>query len=225
MDAMRVDRSVLLPILFDLPFGDALEEHWLEAIRETRAADRLVLGSSVHPDTRDKRARLEAAADRGARVVKMHPTVQAFYPDASEAMEAYEIADELGLVIFFHGGRAGVEPESRHRYAMPRHYEAAFAAFPELRFVVGHGGARDGEAMLELAVRHENVWLGVHGQGISRLDEMVRRIGGERLLFGTDWPWYHVGASLAKVLIVTESPERRGAREQILCRNAETLLA
>jgi predicted TIM-barrel fold metal-dependent hydrolase len=42
------------------------------------------------------------------------------------------------------------------------------------------------------------------------------------LLFGTDWPFYHLGATLAKVLLVTR--ERPDARDAILRGNALRLL-
>jgi predicted TIM-barrel fold metal-dependent hydrolase len=42
------------------------------------------------------------------------------------------------------------------------------------------------------------------------------------MLYGTDWPFYHLAATLAKVLIVTEGrPEQR---EAVLRGNAERLL-
>lgn len=225
MDANRVEQSVILPIVFDMPLGDNLEAHWRSAITQAGAAGRLIAGSSVHPRDPDKIERLEAAAAAGTRVIKLHPTVQAFYPDEPDAMEIYQAAERLGLVVFFHGGRAGIEPASRHPYAMPRHYEAALSNFPGLPFVLGHAGARDGEAMLELGLRYENAWFGIHGQSVTHLDEMVRRSGGERLLFGTDWPFYHLAASLAKVLIVTQDPGRSEIRHAILRGNAERLLA
>ncbi len=84
--------------------------------------------------------------------------------------------------------------------------------------------ACDGDAMLELGLRYENAWLGFHGQGVTHLDKMIERTGGKRLLFGTDWPFYHLAASLAKVLIVTESAERSEIRHAILRGNAEQLL-
>jgi predicted TIM-barrel fold metal-dependent hydrolase len=225
MDAMRVERSVILPIVMGFPFGDDLAARWKTEIDRAGVADRLLAGASVHPRDPDKIAQLEAAAASGARVLKLHPTVQAFYPDDEDLMEVYQAADRLGLVVFFHGGRAGIEPESRHRYALPRHYEAAFASFPGLPFVVGHAGARDGEAMLELGLRYDNVWFGIHGQGITHLDRMIGRTRGERLLFGTDWPFYHLATSLAKVLIVTDTPARAEIRHSILRGNAEHLLA
>ena len=155
--------------------------------------------------------------------MKLHPTVQAFYPDDPDMMALYEEAQGLGLVIFFHGGRAGIEPDARHRYAMPRHYEAVLANFPDLQVVLGHGGARDHAAMLELALGYDNAWLGIHGQSVTSLAQMIERTGGERLLFGTDWPFYHIGMSLAKVLIVTDGVADQDLRERILRGNALSL--
>ncbi len=225
MDATRVEKAMILPIAFNFPFGDDLAENWSDAIRETRTSSRLIPGASVHPRDDRRIEQLEAFAAAGARVVKLHPTMQAFYPDEPDAMEIYEAADRLGMIIFYHGGRAGIEPESRHRYAMPRHYEGALATFPNLPFVFGHAGARDGEAMLELGLRYENAWFDIHGQGVTSLDKIIRRTGGERMLFGTDWPFYHLAATLAKVLIVTDGGDRSDIRHAILRGNAERLLS
>ncbi len=223
MDRTRVERAVILPLAFNFPFGDDLDERWSAAVDAAGVGDRLLVGASVHPRDSNRIESLERQAAAGARVVKLHPTMQAFYPDDPQVMDIYEACDRLGLVVFFHGGRAGIEPESRLRYAMPRHYEGVIAAFPNVPFVLGHGGARDVEAMLDLGRRYENAWLGIHGQSVTSLDTMIRRSNGERLLFGTDWPWYHQAATLAKVLIATEGePELRAA---VLRTNAERLLA
>jgi len=224
MDATRVEKAIILPIAFNFPFGDNLAENWHSSIRETKTSDRLIPGASVHPRDDRRIERLEAFATAGAHVVKLHPTMQAFYPDEPDAMEIYEAADRLGMIIFYHGGRAGIEPESRHRYAMPRHYEGALSSFPNLPFVFGHAGARDGDAMLELGLRYDNAWFGIHGQGVTHLDKMIGRTGGERMLFGTDWPFYHLAATLAKVLIVTNDSDRSEIRHAILRGNAERLL-
>lgn len=220
MDSMRVQHAFVLPIKTGLPWGDDLTERWYAAIEQAGAHARLSAGLSVHPLDADCIAQMQAHAAAGMRMMKLHPTVQQFYPDDPVLMPLYEEAQRLGLVIFFHGGRAGIEPESRHRYAMPRHYEAALANFPQLQFVLGHAGARDNEAMLQLAMRYDNAWLGIHGQGVSRLEEMIQRTGGERLLFGSDWPFYHLAPSLAKVLLCTRGPQRQGIRRQILRENA-----
>lgn len=225
METARVEKAMILPIAFNLPFGDDLAEDYRAAIEKADVGDRLIPCATVHPRDRRRIEKLEAFAKAGARIIKLHPTMQAFYPDEPDVMEIYETAERLGMIIFFHGGRAGIEPESRHRYAMPRHYRGALANFPKLPFILGHAGARDGEAMLELALRHQNAWLGIHGQGVTHLDKIITETGGQRLLFGTDWPFYHLAATLAKVLIVTDSADRSGIRHAILRGNAERLLS
>ncbi|GAB5413835.1 MAG: hypothetical protein Cons2KO_14380 [Congregibacter sp.] len=224
MDAMRIEKSVLLPIKLGLPFGDDMTEQWRGAVDNSPHADRLLVGASVHPEDEDRVGQLEAYAASGARIIKLHPTVQQFYPDDRNLWPLYETAERLGVVVFFHGGRAGIEPEGRLRFALPRHYEAVLRDFPRLQVILGHAGARDGVAMLDLAIKYENAWLGIHGQSVTRLDEIIERTGGKRLLFGTDWPWYHLGATLAKVLICTQSPSRSGIRSALLRENALQLL-
>jgi len=220
MDAMRVEHALLLPIKLGLPFGDQLTQDWREAVNAAGATQRLHCGLSVHPRDKDPLEEMRRHAKSGHRIIKLHPTVQRFYPDDDALMTLYAEAEKLGLVVFFHGGRAGIEPESSHAYAMPRHYEAALAEFPNVQFILGHAGARDAQAMLELAVRYENAWIGIHGQSLTRLEELIQRTGGERLLFGTDWPFYHIGASLAKVLIATDTRRRASLRDAILRGNA-----
>ena len=223
MDAMGIQRAVILPIALGLPFGDNLSRDWATAIESSGSSKRLLAGASVHPRDPDAIASLRLQVARGASVLKLHPAVQRFYPDSPELDPIYSECGKLGIPIFFHGGRAGIEPEYTHRYTLIRHYENAVASHPEVQFILGHAGARDVGDAIPLARRHKNLWLEIHGQGISILRELIDKVGSNRLLFGSDWPFYHLGASLAKVLIVTEGhPEERFA---ILSGNAEMLLA
>ena len=147
--------------------------------------------------------------------------MQRFYPDAPEAMEIYEECGRLGLVVMFHGGRAGIEPSYMHPYTLMSGYEPMLGRFPDVQFVFGHAGARDVADAIPLARRHSNVWMGIHGQGVSTLEELIERVGPERLLFGTDWPFYPLAATLAKVLMVSE--RRPDLRRAILRGNADRL--
>ena len=88
--------------------------------------------------------------------------------------------------------------------------------------MLGHAGARDVADAIPLAKRYPNVWLDIHGQGVTKLNELIERVGSQRLLYGTDWPFYHLAATLAKVLLVTEG--RPDVRRAILRGNAERLL-
>jgi hypothetical protein len=222
MDACRVESAAIMPIAFNLPFGDDLTERWLKALEISAAGNRLLAGCSVHPADPARFEKLRSYAQAGARIIKFHPTMQRTYPDANVMMELYAECEKLGLIVFFHCGRAGIEPEATHRYALPRHYEAAIKTYPRLAFILGHAGARDVAQALPLAQRYENVWLDTHGQGVTVLHDILQRTGGQRLLFGTDWPFYHLAASLAKLLIISEGDD--ALRYALLRGNAERLL-
>jgi len=225
MNAMRVQQAVILPIKLGLPFGDDQTQLWRSEINKSGEGARLLSGFSVHPLKDNCIEQMREHAKSDLKIMKLHPTVQRFYPDDPAIMKVYEEARSLGVTVFFHGGRAGIEPESSHRYAMPRHYQKAIANFPEVNFILGHGGARDVDAMLELMLTNNNAWLGTHGQGITKLDQIIEKTNGQRILFGTDWPFYHLGSSLAKTLIVTDSAARQDQRYALLRGNALELLA
>lgn len=223
MDATRIDKAVILPISFGLPFGDDLTERFMAAIRTAGAENRFIFGASVHHGDDEAVEKLERYAKAGARAVKLHPAGQRFFPDSPEAMEIYEACERLGLVVFFHAGRAGIEPSYTHQFTMMRNYEPMLKRFPQLQFVFGHAGARDIADAIPLAKRYPNVWMEIHGQGVTKLHELIERVGSDRLLFGTDWPFYHLAATLAKVLIVTKN--KPAVRAAILRGNADRLFA
>jgi predicted TIM-barrel fold metal-dependent hydrolase len=219
---MRFGRAAALPIDLGLPFGDDLTFAWLDALEGTPWAEHLVFGASVHPRDTGKEAKLRRAAARGARIVKLHPEFQRFFPDAREAMEVYALCRELGLPVIFHAGRSGIEPARLRPYALLRHYEPAVAEFPDLPFVFGHGGARDLPDAIAIARRRPNVWLGTSSLGVPFLRDALEALGPERLVFGSDWPFYAIAAPLAKVLLLTR--EDAAARRLVLRGNAERVL-
>ncbi len=221
MDDCRIEKAQILPIAWGLPFGDALAENWIAAIEGANAGSRLLRGGSVVPGDPEAPEQLRALVAQGIRMIKLHPTMQRFYPDDPAMSSIYEACGELDLPILFHGGRAGIEPEFSHKYALMRHYEGAIRDFPNVQFVMGHAGARDVDQAIPLAQKYANLSLGIHGQGVTKLDQLLSEVGPDRLLFGTDWPFYHLAATQAKVLMVTEGkPE---ARYAILRGNAERL--
>lgn len=223
MDAIGVERATVLPIAFGLPFESDASEHVIDSIARAGAGDRLIPFASVHPRDWKKREKLRAYAARGARGVKLHPEFQRFYPDAPEAMEVYEECDRLGLPVIFHCGRSGIEPSFFRKYALPRHFAGALGAFPRVRFLLGHSGARDLADALAVGRQLPNVWFEVASQGATAISETIEAAGERKVVFGTDWPFYPLATSLAKVLIVTEG--RPDARRAILRENAEQILA
>jgi predicted TIM-barrel fold metal-dependent hydrolase len=210
MDAVGFERAAILAVDPGLPFGGDLTARWFDAVEQAGASQRLLVFASVHPSDSGWREKLRAYARRGARGLKLHPEMQRFFPDDPRAMEIYEECERLGLVVIYHAGRSGIEPGFMRKYALMRRYEAPAAEFPRVQFAFGHAGARDVADAMALARRYPNVWLEITGQGATQLDAITRENDPNRLLFGSDWPFYPLAATLAKVLLVTETrPELR----------------
>ena len=223
MDENSIERAVLLPVAPGFPFRDDLAERWLDAVEQCAAPERFVVFGAVHPADDAAPAELHALADRGARGVKLHPTMQRIRPDDPRAMALYEVCRQRELIVFFHAGRAGVEPEFMQPYARMEHYRAPVEEFPDVRFVFGHAGARDLEEAIPVARGRTNVWMEAHGQGVRDIRRLLGTVGPERVLFGTDWPLFPQAASLAKLLIATRKDPV--VRDRVFRENARELLA
>jgi predicted TIM-barrel fold metal-dependent hydrolase len=217
MDDLGIRHSVLLPI--DFPFVSDNAGTWLEAV----AGDpRFICYGSVHPFSTRKADRLDRQRSLGATGVKVHPNIQVVAPEGKRSMDLYDLCDERGLTVFWHCGPVGIEPPHGKILTQVRRYEKPIREFKRTTFVLGHAGALQNEEALQLACKNENVWLEISGQSVERIREMIARGPVDRIVFGTDWPWYHQAIGLAKVYMATEGHEQ--IRQKILYDNAARLL-
>lgn len=217
MAELGIATSVLLPI--DFPFWSDNARTWL---RLTRGHREIVCFGSVHPYARRVRETLDELAVMGARGVKVHPSVQMVGPDDDRAMNLYRLCGERGMVVFFHCGPVGIDTRLGRRLSQVARYERAAAECPATRFVFGHSGALQMPEAIALAQRYPNVYLEVASQGVTAVRRLVDEAPPGRLMFGTDWPFYHQAAGLAKVLLATEGDD--AMRADVLHRNARRLL-
>ncbi len=223
MDALGIQRAVVLAIELGVGINDNASENWLAAIKAANAGSRLLLYGSVRPGQSKIPEKLQQLKASGMLGVKLHPTMQRFYPDDDGAMEIYAECAKLGLPVFFHSGRAGIEPALVQKYAELSRYVKPVSDYPTVRFVFGHAGAAlDFKDALALAKAHKNVWLEMAGQGVSNLKTILDELGPERLLFGSDWPFYPEAVTLAKVLILTAKDKK--VRDLLLAGNADQFL-
>jgi predicted TIM-barrel fold metal-dependent hydrolase len=218
MDEIGIRVSLLLPI--DYP---VLSHNAETALAEADAhGDRLRSFGSVHPLASDPQRRLDAQLGRGARGIKVHPAVQVVRPDARRARRLYRMCGERDMIVFWHCGPAGIEPRLGRYLNQVRFYEAPIAENPRTRFVLGHSGAREFDAALALQRRYPNVWLETSSQSLSNVRRMIERGDPDRIVHGSDWPFYHPAISVAKVLIATEG--RPDLRHRVLWSNGAKLL-
>ncbi len=143
-------------------------------------------------------AEIDQRRSEGARGIKLHPPAQRFYANDRRLWPVFERAQELGLPVIFHSG-AGAYAPGPTDYAHPGHFPEVLSAFPRLTVVMAHLAFGDFAACADLARAHANVFFDccyvINGteKRPSLSDEeaasALRRVGVERVMFGSDYPW------------------------------------
>lgn len=109
---------------------------------------------------------------------------------------------DLDIPILIHAGHV-MDPDTRAR--QPRisdgvHMANAAKRYPEARFIMGHiGGGGDWQWSVKAIADIPNVFADIGGTVFDRpmIEEAVKYLGSERLLFATDGAWdYGVGKIL-----------------------------
>ena len=123
-----------------------------------------------------------------------------------------DVAGKLGMVVNFHSNDEG-------------NMETMIRSHPDVIFIAAHPGARHSFlAHVERIKKYENAYLDLSGTGIFRygmIEYGVKKVGSERLLFGSDYPTCMPGMYVGGVLYerITERD-----RENIFHNNAARLL-
>jgi predicted TIM-barrel fold metal-dependent hydrolase len=156
--------------------------------------------------------------EEGAKGIKLHPANQRFFPNDGRLYPAYHKIEELGLPIIAHSGAAALldDPE---QHARPANFVDVLRNFPGLTLVLAHMARGYLDETAEIMQTHPNVYLdssgAIEGTFASHLlsDEeamdMIRRVGPDRVLFGSDWPWYHPIKDAQRVDSLPLSPEEK----------------
>ncbi len=161
---------------------------------------RVVGFGSINPHLSEEEleARVGELKDRGFKGIKLLPTIQFFNP-ADEAHDAlFKAAEREGLVVTIHSGcdPGPWEDPKLSENARPRFIDAVAARHPSLKIVVAHMGSYSAlvpglwfEEAMEVASRRPNVYVDTAAVFNERLvREAVKRLGDERVLFGSDYP-------------------------------------
>lgn len=223
MRQVGVRASVLLPI--EWPILSRNAETWLEASRGrevTASHEGVVCFGSVHPFDPRMEERLDAQVAMGSRGVKIHPAVQLVRPDHDRAMRVYRACGARKLPVLIHCGPVDIEGALGRSLSQLRHYERAVAECPETTFFLGHSGAMQMEEALRLAQRYDNVVLEMSGQSLPNVRRILDDAPQDRIVYGSDWPFYHQAIGIAKVLMATEGDDR--LRSMVLHDNAARIL-
>jgi hypothetical protein len=221
MDAMNVAHACLLPI--EIPVGS---HHAADTLEAARRDDRYVPFGGVNPrswGTEEEDALLEQIEAYGIRGIKYHPVFQFAPPDDPGALAMFEFCAANDLIVLSHIGYTGNELPFMRAASEPERLVKALEANPNLKLVCLHTGVRRIDETLAVARRFpEQVWLGLSGQPTPNISYILRRYDTERILWGSDWPFYPLSVMLARALAATQKQDT--IRRRILHENGLKLL-
>jgi predicted TIM-barrel fold metal-dependent hydrolase len=161
---------------------------------------------------------LRQAVDAGAKGIKIHPLVQGFFPDDPRMEEIYTLCEELELTVLSHSGTARTAPQ----FADPFAFAGVVEAHPRLHLLLAHLGGASWHQVRDFAAAFPSVsfdlceiiaWTGAPGAPTAdELGRLIHDIGADRVLFGTDFPWYDLDRTIDQLMALPHlaDEERRG---------------
>lgn len=117
--------------------------------------------------------------------VKVHPRNEAFAINSEEVI--YPIAratNNLRVPMLIHTG----DPDT-YGFAQPALVGGLADAFPKLTLIIGHMGKRLYEDAILVARWFENIILETSFRSPREITHAVRRIGADRVVYGSDMPF------------------------------------
>lgn len=187
---------------------------------------------SIHPAimNADESARhlAELADDHGARGVKLHPNSQRLYPGDMALSPTFETCAARGLPVVSHAG-----PDlANNGWSLPSAYAPVAERHRDLKLILAHLGGARWRDITELAETYPWVrfdlseiiaWAGApQAPTPAQLSALIRTIGTDRVLMGSDFPWYDPVRTIEEVVALPGLSETE--QEMILGANAADLL-
>jgi uncharacterized protein len=170
----------------------------------------------------------ELVEERGARGIKIHPVAQEFMPDDPRMEPIYRTCVDLGLGVLSHSGAA----RGGKRFGEPAAFAPVLEGFPDLTLILAHLGGAAWRQTVDLARAFPQVsfdlceiveWAGApNAPGRDELGRMIRDVGPDRVMLGTDFPWYDLDRTVELVMDLPALGLEE--REAILGANAARIL-
>ncbi len=157
----------------------------------------------------------------GLRAIKLHPVWHKYPIDGPNYTPVFEYAESHKLTILSHSwGNGDFLAWAAKRY-------------PNINFIVAHAGGWNGKNIntseligyniLATAKEHGNVYLDLAASLVyfGALERLVKWVGPEKILFGSDFPLHNLSYQLGRVLFAKISEKEV---DSILWKNAQNLL-
>ena len=189
---------------------------------------KLIPAVNIPAGTAKPGQRLKKYVQQGARILKIHPAADGEGVDSPRYKALLKAATECGIPVILHTGCI----HSHLLYKNPMQGEVQkfapwFGKYRETKFILAHMNFHKPQIALDLAEEYPNLLVDTSWQPPEMIGEASRRLGADRVLFGTDWPLvgnnFDVGISRIRDCVDTGTITQAES-ELILGGNAARLL-
>jgi uncharacterized protein len=194
MDRFGVERTVLIGA------PPLASNEWLLGDAVAAAGDRIIPVATL-PEGPDRASATEdvwidawaAAADAGARGLKIHLNMDGLPAGHLAYRAAFEVASAHDLFVIVHTGCFHVLAYKDGRPSEPDALEPLYADYPGVRVCLAHMNRAHPERCWQVMRRHEQVFTDTSWQPVDAIRAAIAEIGADRILLGSDWPLLHDG--------------------------------
>jgi len=204
-DKHNVERAIVFPNPNAGDMYPKMNDYIAKSVR--KYPKRLVGFGRVDPRREDAIKELtRTKKSLGLTGLKLHPMVECFRPDHPFFNKFFQQATKLGLPILFHTGDGFSSPALISKIAKK---------YPKLPIILGHLK----EGALNTMQQFDNTYVETSGT-LPDLIELAADIDENRILFGSDIPYYRYPTQIA---IVEASEITQRAKRKVLYENFQRL--
>ncbi len=182
------------------------------------ASPNLIGLGSLYPAMEGWEEELERIPALGLRGLKIHPDFQQFNIDEPKAIPMYRAIARMGLPVLFHVG------DPVKDYSSPARLVNLMRQVPDLIVIAAHFGGWRAWQLPRITQFPENIYFDTSSTlmflGKEQGQDLMERLGPERFLFGSDFPYWTPQKELERFM---ELDLDAHTREKILYGNFESL--
>ena len=221
MDEAGVSKAVITNNVVNPEFNAKANDFTAAKVKEY--GDRLVGFVFIHPGYKDAPGELERCAKMGFKAVKINGSLLRFFPEDDRMQGVYKKAMDLGVPIMTHCG-PNVENFSKdpkeikeRQFAEPKSWIPVLKRYPDLKLLLAHfaGSTHYYKDALEVLDEFPAVMVDtamvLHRLTTEEATSFIKRVGADRVIFGTDYPGEDLGQDikLVKALSLTEAEKEK----------------
>ncbi|MEI3180917.1 MAG: amidohydrolase family protein [Lachnospiraceae bacterium] len=214
-----VDLSVNLPVVSKPQNQGEVNRFAKEAARKN-----IISFGGLHPDCENVIEELEKLKDMEMAGIKFHPPFQKVHLEDPKYEEMWRKINELGFPVLIHMGTARIV---RPYDLYPSGIRKILKFAPDIPIIMAHMGSfcmmKNPDEDLENLP--ENVFIdtamSAELEEAGEFEEIIRRFGTNRVLYGSDFPY---GTQKAAIARIKDSSFTDSEKEDMLWKNAAKIL-